>query len=221
MKKIKLSSVTCLQILCLAGWAATAARAEDSKTGFDQGSPADGAIEMARTSAQASVGRFSVLSEAQRRNPGINLVTLKSKDKSLVAVFRDSRVNSTDQAGGEVIIQAEISSAGPAGVVRTTRELKLKKSETYEIDFSSLDIGQEVLIRHRYKSVSGVPRFIPAHDYSTCNGPSCFSCTHEEKCVLKTVRVCGKVNPITLMCDFEYEKIWDCSPGPGHVCSPK
>lgn len=221
MKKIKLSSVTCLQILCLAAWTATAARAEEPKTGFDQGGVADGALAMTKSSVHASAERLLALSETRRSSPGINLATLKSRDKSLVAVFRDSRADSSDQAGGEVIIQAEISSTGPTGTVRTTREVKLKKSETYEIDFSSLDIGQEVIIRHRYKSVSGVPRFIPAHDYSTCNGPSCFSCTHEEKCVLKTVRVCGKVNPITLMCDFEYEKIWDCSPGPGHVCSPK
>jgi len=221
MKKIKLSSVTCLQILCLVGWTATAAQAGDSKTGFDQGSAADGAIEMVRTSAQASAGRFSALSEARRSNPGINLVTLKSKDKSLVAVFRDSRIDSTDQVGREVIIQAEISSAGPAGVVRTTRELKLKKSETYEIGFSSLDIGQEVLIRHRYKSVSGVHRFIPAHDYTTCNGPSCFSCTHETKCVEKTITICLRINPITLDCEYKVEKVWECNPGPGHVCSPK
>lgn len=221
MKKIRLASVTCLQILCLTAWTAAAARAENPKTGFDQGGAADGALEMVRSSMDASAERFQSVIGTRRSNPGINLATLKNRGKSLMATFRDSRASSSDRAGEEVVIQAELSSTGPTGVVQVAREIKLKKSETYEIDFNSLGIGQEVNIRYRYKSVSGVPQFIPAHDYSTCNGPSCFSCTHEEKCVLKTVRVCGKVNPITLMCEFEYEKIWDCNPGPGHVCSLK
>lgn len=221
MKTIQLSSVWCLQILCLAAWTATSARAEEPQRGFDQGGVAEGALEMVRSSSQASAKRFSVRSEARRNSPGIDLVALKRTDKSLTAVFSDSRASSSDQSGGEVVIQAEISSAGSAGFVRTAKEIRLKATETYEIGFGALDVGQEVLIRHRYKTVSRAPRFLPAHDYTTCNGPSCFSCTHETKCVEKTVKVCLRLNPITLQCEYTHEKTWECNPGPGHVCSPK
>lgn len=218
MKKIKSQLMTCL---CLTVLTATAARTEESKTGFDQMGFADAALEMVKTSAQSSAERFSVRGETRRTGPGIDLVTLKRRDKSLMAVFRDSRIASPDLPGEEAIIQAEISSNGPVGVVRTSRQIKLKKSETYEIDFGSLDIGQEVIIRHRYKSVPGAPQFIPAHDYSVCNGPSCFSCTHETKCLEKTIKICLRINPITLDCEYKVEKVWECNPGPGHVCSPK
>ena len=213
MKMVKLSATTCLRILCLAACTASSAIAETPKAAFDQGVIADGAVEMVTSSAHASAVRFATLN----KSPGIDLAELRRTDRSIKLVFRDSRID----RGAEAVIQAEVFTTGPAGIVRATREMRLKSTDSYQIDFGSLDVGSEVLIRHRYKTLSGVPRVVPAHDYTTCNGPSCFSCTHETKCLEKTVKICLRLNPITLQCEYTHEKTWECNPGPGHICSPK
>jgi len=177
---------------------------------FDQGVEMPPEFEAWKSSlAQTRLAQINEMRKAASANPSdVMLESLNKSASQLMATFKDAGFGSRSDQGSRTVIQAVLRLEGAAGPRRVEREVNLAAAGSYTVDFGDFNADDKISIDYRFKRVPRPdPRgtFRLAHDYTVCNGPQCFSCTHTkvEKCDQKDVKICIGIVDGKPQCSWE------------------
>lgn len=192
---------------------------------FDQGVGMPSDFEAWKANfAQTLLSQTIEMRKAASENPGdVVLESLNKSGSQLLAIFNDTGFGSHSYHGSRTIIQTILRLEGAAGPRRVEREIDLPAASSYTVDFGNFSANDKISIEYRFKRV---PRPDPrgtvrlAHDYTVCNGPQCFSCTHTkvEKCDQKDVKICIGIVDGKPHCSWETTFINCRLVDGGHTC---